>query len=1155
MKRLNRFCLLAAATLSIAFNAVRAADVGALTRQSLSPDALNRVPHLQMPTLDTEALKAEDTDRDAAGLPPRYAVPHPVRMTPEDAGTWEVVDKETRVWRLRISSPGAVSINLGFTAYQLPSGARLSIGATDGSYRIRDFTAGDNADHGQLWTPPVGGEDLLIELTIPTTGLSDYKLELGSINIGYRRFGDIVDPRELVDRSGSCNVDVLCSTGDPWRLQIPAVAVISTGGSLFCTGFMVNNVAGDLTPYFMTANHCGITSGNAASLVTFWNYENSVCRGIPGGGGTGDGSLSQFNTGATFRSSFASSDFTLVQLSSPPNPAWNISWAGWDRTGANPPRGACIHHPSTDEKRITLYDINDRPTRPSHGSSWGCSPFPGPGDNSHISVYWSLGVTEPGSSGSPLFDDNKRVIGQLHGGPSACGQTGDNLSDCYGRFSLSWTGGGTAASRLSDWLDPTTTGTNAVDTISGGGLSVAPGGAVTHLGVVGGPFSNSPTNYTISNQTASAANYEVTILGGGTAPLLLNGGPGPLTGSLNPATNVMVAVTVDPAANSLAAGVYTTTVRFRDTTNNLTSDRIHTLEIGQTNFTTTPAGGLVSGGPVGGPFSGTQVYTLTSTRPTPVQVQVSADQPWISINGGTIPVTINLNGTGASDTVTIGYSAAANSLAAGLYNGNVSFTNLTTPPAGNTSRPVQLDVGRFTYMAMDVPQAINDNSSITSNINVTDSYCIGDVNVEVDITHTYIGDLIVELKSPQGTIVRLHNRTGGSTDNLVRVYDQGVTNPDGPGSLNDFNGQIVTGTWMLTVSDNAGADIGTLNAWKLKIASSGASCPPVASNVVGNPAGCVTANVNLSAVGTGGPLSYIILSLPAVGRLIDPNGGVIGSAPYTLLANGNVVRFQPPPYYIGPASFTYKANDGQDSNTANVSLSVGGIQVIHDFPLNSNPGWTFDADWAFGTPTGGGAAGRQDPTAGHTGSNVYGYNLGGEYPDNIAPTRYLRSPALNCTGYTSIKLSFWRWLGVERSTYDHVSVDVSNNGTTWTNIYSNPDASFSEQAWTFQQYDISAVANNQATVYVRWGMGTTDGSVTYQGWNIDDIQLTGLRPPVLGDIDDDGDLDDVDVNLFVDVLLGVDTDPLHVCRSDMNQDLGAGGLDIQAMTLARLAAP
>src|SRR5204863_3860682 len=90
-----------------------------------------------------------------------------------------------------------------------------------------------------------------------------------------------------------------------------------------------------------------------------------------------------------------------------------------------------------------------------------------PGDSTHVHVFWSLGVTEPGSSGSPLFDNNHRVIGQLHGGPSACTQSGTNLSDYYGRFFRSWTGGGTNTTRLSNWLDPLNTGQTTLDTLSG----------------------------------------------------------------------------------------------------------------------------------------------------------------------------------------------------------------------------------------------------------------------------------------------------------------------------------------------------------------------------------------------------------------------------------------------------------------------------------------------------------------------------------------------------------------------------------------------------------------------------------------------------------------------------------------------------------------
>lgn len=426
--------------------------------QNLStvPQPLDAVETLVTPAVDVPALLAEDEVRASQGLAPRFAQPIQVDVTPWNHGTWESLSNGTSLWRLRILSKGALSLNLGFTRYQMPDGGSLTLYPPDRSRIVGPFTAADNEVHGQLWSPILLGDELVVEVILPTSQVANLQLALTSVNHGYAVFG-----RSHTITSGACNLDVVCSASDGypqvdgWRDQIRSVAVISTGGSTFCTGFLVNNTAEDLKGYFMTANHCGITGGNAASLVTYWNYQNSWCRPVndPINGQPGDGQLNQYNTGSFFRSSYSTSDFTLVELDDPINPDFNVYWAGWDHSGADATNATAIHHPNTDEKRITFEDA------PTTVTSYLGTTVPG--DGTHVRITdWDLGTTEPGSSGSPLFDQNHHIIGQLHGGYAACG---NDDSDWYGRFYTSWTGGGSPASRLSDWLDPQNTGQLALD--------------------------------------------------------------------------------------------------------------------------------------------------------------------------------------------------------------------------------------------------------------------------------------------------------------------------------------------------------------------------------------------------------------------------------------------------------------------------------------------------------------------------------------------------------------------------------------------------------------------------------------------------------------------------------------------------------------------
>jgi lysyl endopeptidase len=489
---------------------------------------VNRLDSVVPSPLDLVRLGEEDAVRDRKGLPPRFAVPERVSMAPSNHGTWEDLGNGQMLWRLRvIGREGSTSLNLGFTRFKMTKGSRLLLYATDGSEVVRPFTAADNEGRRELWTPVVVTRDLIVELTVPKSEMRNVVLELGWINQGYRGFGTI--PAASYNKSGSCEMDVEClGTSDSWRQETRSVAVISTGGSTFCSGSLINDTAGDRKMYFMTANHCGITSSNAASLVAYWNFKNSFCRtpGSAQSGQAGDGTLTQFHTGSNFRAANAASDFTLVELIGAPVPAYNHFWAGWDRSTGNFACSAAtpcatIHHPNTDEKRIT-YSITTTATTSYNTPT-------SPGDGTHIWVHWATdppgtftvpGVTEPGSSGSPLYSQAGRYIGQLHGGPSSCGATGDNLSDYYGRFSVSWTGGGTSSTRLSSWLDAGNTGATAIDGLDSGGACTPP---------------SAPAGLTATASSQTQINLSWTAVSGATSYTILrattSGGPYTVAGT------------------------------------------------------------------------------------------------------------------------------------------------------------------------------------------------------------------------------------------------------------------------------------------------------------------------------------------------------------------------------------------------------------------------------------------------------------------------------------------------------------------------------------------------------------------------------------------------------------------------------------------------
>lgn len=425
---------------------------------SLNDKSQEKIERKILAKVDAERLLAEDQLREKDPKRPgplRFAVAQEVAFTTKNSGTWQNVT-DGRVWRLRIQSPEAKSLNLGITRFEMPKGAKLWIYDPGHKQVEGPYTSEHRSRQGRLWTPVIEGDEIVVEVFVPTE-TPEPVVEIRKVNHGYRGFEKTGEKSGIAGTEGACNNDVICPAGDSWRNQIRAVGVYTVNAispssgmseTYVCSGVLLNDTANDFRPFFLSANHCRVDGTNDDSVVVYWNFESPMCNTHAGG------DRSHTQTGSTIRARWEPSDFLLLELSAAPDPSFNVFHAGWDASGSTPPSTVCIHHPVGDVKAISSSN------NPPHTRFYN-SFFDNPGGD-HWHLLWDSGVTEGGSSGAPLFDTSTgRCIGQLDGGHAGCGHLLQD--DFFGKFSVSWTGGGTATTRLSDWLDPGNTGTMAID--------------------------------------------------------------------------------------------------------------------------------------------------------------------------------------------------------------------------------------------------------------------------------------------------------------------------------------------------------------------------------------------------------------------------------------------------------------------------------------------------------------------------------------------------------------------------------------------------------------------------------------------------------------------------------------------------------------------
>jgi lysyl endopeptidase len=463
-----------------------------------------------LPALDMARLQKEDAVNPGF----RFAASTTVDFGLENAGQWLDLPNGDRVWllALEVDAPGMAVF---YDQFLLPPGAQLFMYTPDRKQVLGAYTAQNNRPSGQFWTGLTHGRQAIIEYYEPAAVKGEGLLHIHRVDQVYNSESFRDGQGQVATDRGfgtalACHNNVNCPEGDDWQEQkkgISRVIVIVEGGMGYCSGSMINNTANDGTPYVLGAFHC---QDGFTPLYDMWrfdfNYETDGCANPAEEPGF------QSLLGAELRASREQSDFLLLEITEPIPFDYNLYFNGWDRSNSVPDTSVLIHQPSGDIKKISFdYQGGEVFTGNIQWDNGVNTP-----PHHHLELFLDNGIFEPGSSGCPVFDEEGRIVAQLHGGTSQCAQP----QTFCGRLFQSWTGGGTAATRLSDWLDPLGTGAMTHDGIAfPDGVNGLLGGTVklpsdtpipNTMVAISGDFSDNTTtiqdgSYSFTDLTSGAA--------------------------------------------------------------------------------------------------------------------------------------------------------------------------------------------------------------------------------------------------------------------------------------------------------------------------------------------------------------------------------------------------------------------------------------------------------------------------------------------------------------------------------------------------------------------------------------------------------------------------------------------------------------------------
>ncbi len=385
--------------------------------------------------------------------PLEFAYSFKVNYSCDNDGEWFSLSNGGRLWRMRIKSEGALSLNVIFNKFKIPEGGKVFLYSPDRSTVLGAFTHQNNKSSGIFAVAPVPGDEIVVEYLEEMAVTTEPVIEIGSVNHDYLGIfgylsGDV--KTGWFGDSGDCNVDVNCSNDTPDTIQ-QSVCKILVDGTMLCTGTLINNTRNDGTPYFLTAAHCLTKANSDKSIIFYFNYETPSCISFV------EGTKNQTLTGSTLKAQVDTLDFALVEMDNMPPATYRPYWAGWNISTLPAAPFVSIHHPQGDVKKIALendnliattFDAND-----VNGNKFV--------KDAHWLVQtWESGTTEGGSSGGGIFDADAKLVGTLSGGEAYCG---NSVNDYYARLNKMWNYLAGVDQQVAHWLDPDNTGVSQME--------------------------------------------------------------------------------------------------------------------------------------------------------------------------------------------------------------------------------------------------------------------------------------------------------------------------------------------------------------------------------------------------------------------------------------------------------------------------------------------------------------------------------------------------------------------------------------------------------------------------------------------------------------------------------------------------------------------